>query len=76
MKLKHKVLVYNFLAFALLFIVFRVVLHMTLTISSIYLSVIAAISASFLAPKFTVVKIEGVKKIVMKWIFIKGFKIL
>lgn len=76
MKLKHKVLVYNFLAFALLFIVFRVVLHMTLTISSIYLSVIAAISASFLAPKFTVVKTEGVKKIVMKWIFIKGFKIL
>lgn len=76
MKLKHKVLVYNFLAFALLFIVFRVVLHMTLTISSIYLSVIAAILASFLAPKFTVVKIEGVKKIVMKWIFIKGFKIL
>ncbi|APA65377.1 hypothetical protein [Maribacter sp. 1_2014MBL_MicDiv] len=76
MKLKHKVLVFNFLAFAILFIVFRVVLYMTLTISSIYLSVIAAILASFLAPKFAVAKIKGVEKIVMKWIFIKGFKVL
>jgi len=76
MKLKHKVLVFNFLAFAILFIVFRVVLFMTLTISSIYLSVIAAILASFLAPKFAVAKIKGVEKIVMKWIFTKGFKVL
>lgn len=76
MKLKHKVLVFNFLAFAILFIVFRVVLFMTLTISSIYLSVIAAILASFLAPKFAVANIEGVEKIVMKWIFTKGFKVL
>ncbi|SDS79766.1 hypothetical protein SAMN05192545_2083 [Maribacter dokdonensis] len=76
MKLKHKVLVFNFLAFAILFIVFRVVLYMTLTISSIYLSVIAAILASFLAPKFAVAKIKGVEKIVMKWIFTKGFKVL
>ena len=76
MKLKHKVLVFNFLAFAILFIVFRVVLFMTLTISSIYLSVIAAILASFLAPKFAVAKIDGVEKIVMKWIFTKGFKVL
>ncbi|KSA14434.1 hypothetical protein I600_1028 [Maribacter dokdonensis DSW-8] len=49
---------------------------MTLTISSIYLSVFAAILASFLAPKFAVAKIEGVEKIVMKWIFTKGFKVL
>lgn len=76
MKLKHKVLVFNFLVFAILFIVFRVVLYMTLTISSIYLSVIAAILASFLAPKFAVAKIKGVEKIVMKWIFTKGFKVL
>ncbi|CAN0606400.1 unnamed protein product [Ectocarpus sp. 12 AP-2014] len=76
MKLKHKVLVFNFLAFAILFIVFRVVLFMTLTISSTYLSVIAAILASFLAPKFAVAKIKGVEKIVMKWIFTKGFKVL
>ena len=38
------------------------------------MSLIAAISASFLAPKYAIVKKEGLDKIVMKWIFFKGFK--
>ncbi|MDF4223005.1 hypothetical protein PXC01_15480 [Maribacter sp. M208] len=76
MKLKHKVLVYNFLAFAVLFVLFRFILYFALAINSLYLSAIAAVSASVLAPKFAVAKIKGLDKIVMKWIFIKGFKIL
>lgn len=76
MKLKHKVLIYNFLSFAVLFVLFRYILYVTVTMNSLYLSAIAAITASILAPKFAVTKIEGVEKIVMKWIFIKGFKIL
>ncbi|MDP5061404.1 MAG: hypothetical protein NWP64_05745 [Maribacter sp.] len=76
MKLKHKVLIYNFLSFAVLFVLFRYILYVTVTMNSLYLSAIAAITASFLAPKFAVAKIEGVDKIVMKWIFIKGFKTL
>jgi hypothetical protein len=43
-------------------------------IDSFYISLIAAIVASFLAPKFAIVKKGGVDKIVMKWIFLKGFK--
>ncbi|APQ18393.1 hypothetical protein [Maribacter hydrothermalis] len=74
MKLKHQVLVYNFLGYAILFILLRFVLHFTLKLDSIYLALIAAIAASVLAPKFAVVKKEGVDKMVMKWIFIKGFK--
>ncbi|SIQ82234.1 hypothetical protein [Maribacter ulvicola] len=76
MKLKHKVLIYNFLAFAVLFILFRFILYVTLSIDSLYISAIAAIAASILAPKFAVAKIEGLDKIVMKWVFIKGFRIL
>jgi len=76
MKSKYKVLVYNFLSFAILFVLFRFALHLALQIDSLYLSLIAAISASVLAPKFAAVKKEGVEKIVMKWIFIKGFKVL
>ncbi|WP_419210961.1 hypothetical protein ACNR9Q_09405 [Maribacter sp. X9] len=38
------------------------------------MALIAAVAASVLAPKFAVVQKEGVEKIVMKWIFIKGFK--
>ena len=74
MKPKYKVLIYNFLGFAILFILFRFGLTIMIQIDSFYMSLIAAISASFLAPKFAVVKTEGVDKIVMKWIFIKGFK--
>ncbi|TLP80639.1 hypothetical protein [Maribacter sp. ACAM166] len=74
MKPKHKVLVYNFLGFAILFVFFRFGLSLVLQLDSFYMSLIAAISASFLAPKFAVVKKENVEKIVMKWIFIKGFK--
>lgn len=76
MKLKHKVLIYNFLGFAVLFVLFRFLLYISLSINSLYLSAIAAIAASLLAPKFAVAKIEGIEKIVMKWVFIKGFKVL
>jgi len=74
MKPKHKVLVFNFLGFAILFVLFRFGLSLFLQLDSFYMSLIAAISASFLAPKCAIVKKNGIDKIVMKWIFIKGFK--
>ena len=74
MKPKHKVLVFNFLGFAILFVLFRFGLSLFLQLDSFYMSLIAAITASFLAPKFAVIKKKGVDKIVMKWIFLKGFK--
>jgi hypothetical protein len=74
MKPKHKVLVFNFLGFAILFVLFRFGLSLLLQIDSFYLSLTAAIAASFLAPKFAVIKNERIDKIVMKWIFLKGFK--
>lgn len=74
MKPKHKVLIFNFLGFAILFVLFRFGLTLIMQLDSFYMSLIAAIAASILAPKFAVVKKEGVEKIVMKWVFIKGFK--
>lgn len=74
MKSKYKVFVYNFLGFALLFVLFRFGLGAFLQLDSFYLALIAAIVASVLAPKFAVVKKDSVEKILMKWIFIKGFK--
>tara|TARA_R110002051_G_scaffold8755_2_gene36013 strand:- start:13212 stop:13442 length:231 start_codon:yes stop_codon:yes gene_type:complete len=76
MKFKHKVLIYNFLAFAVLYVLFRFILYVTLSVNSLYLSAIAAIASSVLAPKFAVANIEGAEKIVMKWVFRKGFKVL
>lgn len=76
MKLKYKVLIYNFLSFAVLFVLFRYIFYVSISMNSLYLSAIAAIAASILAPKFAITRIEGIEKIVMKWVFIKGFKIL
>lgn len=74
MKPKYQVFIYNFLGFAVLFLIFRFGLSLFLTIDTFYLALIAAIAASVLAPKFTVIKTERNEKILMKWIFIKGFK--
>ena len=40
----------------------------------IYMVVIAAILANFLSPKFGVVETEKGKKMMMKWIFVKGLR--
>lgn len=74
MKPKYKVFIYNFLGFAMLFVLFRFGLSLVLKLETFYMALIAAILASILAPKFAVVQKEGLDKIVMKWIFIKGFK--
>ncbi len=74
MKPKYKTLIYNFLGFAILFVLFRFGLNLVLQLATFYMALIAAISASILAPKFAVVKNDGEEKIVMKWIFFKGFK--
>ena len=74
MKPKYQVFIYNFLGFAVLFLIFRFGLSLFLTIDTFYLALIAAIAASVLAPKFTVIKTERKEKILMKWIFIRGFK--
>lgn len=74
MKPKYKVLIYNFLGFAILFVVGRLLLGMFLRLDTIVLAVIAAIAASLIAPKFGLVKSNKGDKIMMKWIFVKGFR--
>ncbi|WP_340074785.1 hypothetical protein [Leptobacterium sp. I13] len=74
MKLKHKALAFNFLGFAILFIIARLLLGYFLPINRIFLAVTSAIIANILAPKFGVVNTEGREKMLMKWIFIKNMK--
>jgi hypothetical protein len=74
MKLKHKALFYNFIAFAILFLMARFALGYFLPINRIFLAVTAAIIANILAPKFGVIKNEEGEKLLMKWIFIKGMR--
>ncbi|MGB5437416.1 MAG: hypothetical protein WBM98_16080 [Maribacter sp.] len=74
MKPKTRAVVLNFLGFAILFLVIRFALGYFFEVNRFYLALIAAIAASILAPKFAVVKAEEREKVMMKWIFIKGFR--
>ena len=71
---KLKAILLNFLVFAILFLVARIAFGYLLNIDRLYLAFGAAIFASILAPKFAVVEVEGSNKIIMKWIFRKGFR--
>jgi len=72
MRPKYKALLYNFIAFALLFIAVRLLLGYYLPINRIFLAVTSAIAANILAPKFGAIQTDDGEKILMKWIFIKG----
>ncbi len=75
MRAKHKAILFNFVAFALLFIVARLVLGNFLPIHRLFLALIAAIFASVFAPKFAATRgDDGKQKVLIKWIFTKGFK--
>ena len=74
MKPKYKALLLNFVGFAILFIAIRLLIGFFFSLHHLVLAVVAALGASILAPKFTVVKSSGKEKLMMKWVFIKGFR--
>ncbi|MDO6768004.1 MULTISPECIES: hypothetical protein [Cellulophaga] len=74
MSLKYKALLYNFLGYAILFILIRFFVVDYFALNHFVKLMIAAIVATLLAPKFAVVKAKEGSKLVMKWIFVKGFK--
>ena len=74
MNLKTKVLIYNFIGFASLFILFRFTLYHILPLSGLWLGILCAVLSSILSPKFTVQSHKGKDKIFLKWLFIKGVK--
>ncbi|MFD0798638.1 hypothetical protein ACFQZJ_14290 [Maribacter chungangensis] len=74
MKLQHKALLFNFLGFAVLFLIARYVIGELVDWSRLYLAIGAAIFATLLAPKFAVVREGGTEKLMVKWIFMKSPK--
>lgn len=76
MSLKNKAFVFNFIGFAFIFIVLRWWVMDFFSWNHVLKSILSAISATLLAPKFAVIKTKESPKLVMKWIFIKGFKVL
>lgn len=74
MKLEHKALLFNFLGFALLFLIARFGVGYFMEVPRLYLGIGAAIFATLLAPKFAVVRDAGKEKLMMKWVFMKSPK--
>ncbi len=74
MKLEHKALLFNFLGFALLFLIARFGVGYFMEVPRLYLAIGAAIFATLLAPKFAVVRDSGKEKLMMKWVFMKSPK--
>lgn len=72
MRPKYKALLFNFLAFALLFIAVRLLMGYYLPINRIFLAVTSAIVANIMAPKFGAIETDAGEKIFMKWILVKG----
>ncbi|MDC6389897.1 hypothetical protein PP182_14455 [Maribacter sp. PR1] len=74
MKLKHKALLYNFLGFAIIFLIARFGLVYLLEVKPFYYAITSALIAMLLAPKFAVAQVNSSKKLMMKWIFLKDVK--
>lgn len=74
MKLQHKALLFNFLGFAILFLIARFGIGYFMDVPRLYLAIGSAVLATLLAPKFAIVRDSGNEKLMMKWIFMKSPK--
>ena len=71
-----KSLILQFISFAVLFIGFRFLLAEFTSLEGIWLPLVSAIVATVLAPQFKVFKTEKGDKVCVRWIFLKGVKVL
>lgn len=71
---KQKAFCFNFISFAILFILIRIVLAYFFELSSLVLALISAVFATVFGPRFGVVKTAKGQKVMMNWIFRKGVK--
>jgi hypothetical protein len=74
MTLQTKALLYQFLCFAVLFIAFRFLVDEYSRLSGYWIPITAFVISTILCPQFKVVRTPQGEKLLMKWIFMKGFK--
>lgn len=74
MNIKTKTTLYNFIGFAVLFLIARFAFDYFFPLSRFIVATAAAIVATILSPKFRILKTKAGDKIMMKWIFIKEIK--
>ena len=73
-KLQVKAFVFQLLCFAVLFILFRILLDKYSNLTGLWVPITSFVVSTILSPKFQAVKTNDGEKLFMKWLFIKGIK--
>ncbi|KUF40384.1 hypothetical protein HX017_13270 [Myroides marinus] len=76
MSVSTKTILLQFASFAILFLLCRLALATFTQLSGFWLPAASAVAATILAPQFKVFKTDQGDKICMRWIFLKGVKVL
>lgn len=76
MNVGTKTIVFQFISFTVLFVLARIGFSLFTDLQGFWLSGASAVFATILAPQFKVFKTDEGDKICMRWIFLKGVKIL
>jgi len=74
MSKKTKAIVYQFLSFAVLFIVARLIIEKFTGATGFWIPAIAAVVSTILAPQFKALETPHGLKLYMNWIFMKEAK--
>jgi len=75
-KLQLRAFIYQLLCFAVLFIGMRYLLDKYSNLTGLWIPFTAFVVGTLLSPKFQAVKTKDGERLFMKWIFMKGIKIL
>lgn len=76
MSKQAKALLYNFLGFAPFFLLGWYLIGNFTGLTGFWVPATATVASTILAPKFQAIKVQGEEKIFMKWLFIKGVKVV
>ncbi|SHG17906.1 hypothetical protein [Flavobacterium defluvii] len=75
-KLQVRAFLYQLGTFAILFILGRFIIAKYTGLTGIWIPMTSFVVATIIGPKFQAVKTKDGEKLFMKWIFIKGIRII
>jgi pilus assembly protein TadC len=75
-KLQLRAFLFQLLCFGILFIGFRFLIGKYANLSGIWIPLTAFVVGTLLSPQFQAVKTNEGEKLFMKWIFMKGVKVI
>ncbi len=76
MSKKTKALIYNFVCFVTLFIIFKILFTLYSGFTGWKISLATFLFSFLLSPKFEAFRTNEGEKIFMKWLFLKGTRII